>query len=55
MWELIVEHHDDIPGLMQPLRGKSRDATELGHVVRDHLAQLHTPSSPTYLGADRAL
>jgi transposase len=40
---------------MQPLSGNSSDGTAFGQVVSDHLAQLHTAASPTYLVADSAL
>src|SRR5512145_341785 len=55
MLELVVEHHAGIPVLMKPLSGNSNDTREFGQVVRAHMAQLHTPSNPTYLVADSAL
>src|SRR5712691_4347466 len=55
MLELVVEHQAGIPVLMKPLSGNSSDTKEFGHVVRDHIAQLHTTYSPTYLVADSAL
>jgi transposase len=55
MLALIVEHQAGIPLLLQPLRGNSRDGTVFGQVVSDHMAHLHTTSSPTYLVADSAL
>jgi transposase len=55
MLELVLEHQAGIPVLMQPLRGNSSDGKAFGQVVSDHIAQLHTTSSPTYLGADSAL
>ena len=55
MLELVVEHHAGIPVLMQPLSGNSSDSKAFGQVISDHIAQLHTPSSPTYLVADSAL
>jgi transposase len=53
--ELIVEHQAGIPVLMQPLRGKSRDAKAFGQVVRDHITQRHPTYGTTYLVADSAL
>jgi transposase len=53
--ELGVEHHAGIPVLMQPLRGNRSDSKAFGQGSSNHLAQLHPPSSPTYLVADRAL
>ena len=55
MLELVVEHHAGIPVLMQPLSGNSSDSKACGQVISDHIAQLYTPSSPTYLVADSAL
>jgi transposase len=55
MLELVVEHQAGIPVLMKPLSGNSSDSKAFGQVVSDHIAQLHTPSSPTYLVADSAL
>jgi transposase len=55
MLELIVEPQAGIPVLMQPLRGNRHDDTVFGHVISAHMAQLHTTSGATYLGADSAL
>jgi transposase len=55
MLELVVEHQAGIPVLMQPLSGNSSDSKVFGQVVSDHIAQLHTPFSSTYLVADSAL
>jgi transposase len=55
MLELIVEHQAGIPILMTPLSGNSSDAQEFGHVVREHIAQLHATYGPPYLVADSAL
>jgi transposase len=55
MWELIVEHQAGIPLLLKPLSGNSSDGKAFGQVVSDHIAQLQTTSSPTYLVADSAL
>jgi transposase len=55
MLELVVEHQAGIPVLMKPLSGNSNDTKEFGQVVSDHIAQLHTTYSPTYLVADSAL
>jgi transposase len=55
MLELVVEHQAGIPVLMQPLSGNSRDSKACGQVVSDHIAQLHTTFSSTYLVADSAL
>src|SRR5438105_291624 len=55
MVALGVEHHAGIPVLMQPLRGNRSDGTACGQVIRDHMAQRHTPDSPTSLVADSAL
>jgi transposase len=55
MLELVVEHQAGIPVLMQPLSGNSSDSKAFGQVVSDHIAQLHTPFSSTYLVADSAL
>ena len=52
---LVVEHQAGIPLLMKPLSGNRSDSTVFGQVVSDHIAQLHTPSRPTYLVADSAL
>jgi transposase len=55
MRELIVEPQAGIPVLMTPLSGTSSDAPAFGHVVRAHMAQLHTTDGTTYLVADSAL
>lgn len=55
MVELVVEHQAGIPVLMKPLSGNSHDGKECGQGVSDHMAQLQTSYSPTYLVADRAL
>ena len=55
MLELVVEHQAGIPLLMKPLSGNSSDTKEFGQVVRNHIAQLHTTYSPTYIVADSAL
>ena len=55
MLELVVEHQAGIPVLMQPLSGNSHDGKAFGQVVSDHIAQLHTTATPTYLVADSAL
>ena len=55
MLELVVEHQAGIPVLMQPLSGNSHDGKAFGQVVSDHMAQLHTTATPTYLVADSAL
>ena len=55
MLELVVEHQAGIPVLMKPLSGNSHDGKEFGQVVSDHIAQLQTSYSPTYLVADSAL
>jgi transposase len=55
MLELVVEHQAGIPVLMKPLSGNSSDSKAFGQVVSDHIAQLHTPFSSTYLVADSAL
>jgi transposase len=55
MLELIVEHQAGIPLLMKPLSGNSSDASEFGHIIRDHIAQLHSTYGTTYVVADRAL
>ena len=55
MVEVGGEHHAGIPGLMQPLSGKSPDGTAFGPVVSDHSAPLHTPCPAASLVADRAL
>jgi transposase len=52
---LIVEHQAGIPLLLQPLSGNSHDGKVFGQVVSDHMAQLPTTDSPTYLVADSAL
>jgi transposase len=53
--ELIVEHQAGIPVLMKPLSGNSSDGPEFGHVVKEHITQLHTTYGATYLVADSAL
>jgi transposase len=55
MLALIVEHQAGIPLRMKPLSGNSSDGKVCGQVVSDHIAQLKTPYSPTYLVADSAL
>jgi transposase len=55
MLELVVEPQAGIPVLRQPLSGKSHDGTAFGQVIRDHMAQLHPTTTPTYLVADSAL
>jgi transposase len=55
MLELMVEHQVGIPILMKPLSDNSSDGQAFGHVVKEHLAQLHTAYGTTYLVADSAL
>ena len=55
MLALIVEHQAGIPLLMKPLSGNSSDGKVFGQVISDHIAQLQTTYSPTYLVADSAL
>ena len=55
MLALMVEPQAGIPGLMKPLSGNRSDAPEFGQIVRDHMAQLHTPDGTTYLVAESAL
>jgi transposase len=55
MLELIVEHQGGIPVLMKPLSGNSSDAQAFGHVIQEHIAQLHPTYGITYLVADSAL
>jgi transposase len=55
MLALVVEHQAGIPVLMKPLSGNSSDGKAFGQVVSDHIAQLQTTYSPTYLVADSAL
>jgi transposase len=55
MVELIVEHQAGSPVLMQPLSGNSRDAQDVGEVIRAHVHQWHITYGMTYLVADRAL
>ena len=55
MLELMVEHQAGIPVLMKPLSGNSSDGQEFGHVIKEHMAQLHTTYGTTYLVADSAL
>jgi transposase len=55
MLELMVEHQAGIPILMKPLSGHSSDGQAFGHVVKEHLAHLHTTYGTTYLVADSAL
>lgn len=55
MLDLIVEQQAGIPLLMKPLSGHTSDASDFGHVVTAHLAQLHTTYGTTYLVADSAL
>ena len=55
MLDLMVEHQAGIPLLMKPLSGNSSDKTDFGHVVCDHLAQVHITYGTTYVVADSAL
>jgi transposase len=55
MLDLIVEHQAGIPLLMQPLSGNTSDTIDFGHVVSQHIQQLHTTYGTTYLVADSAL
>jgi transposase len=55
MLDLLVEHQAGIPLLMKPLSGNTSDASDFGHVVTEHIAQLHTTYGTTYLVADSAL
>ena len=52
---LVVEHQAGIPVLRKPRSGNSSDSKAFGQVVSDHMAQLHTTFSSTYLVADSAL
>jgi len=51
----VVEPQAGIPVLRQPLSGHRHDGKAFGHVISDHMAQLHTTATPTYLVADSAL
>jgi transposase len=55
MLDLIVEHQAGIPLLMQPRRGHTRDATDVGDLGTAHLARLHTTYGTSDLVADSAL
>jgi transposase len=55
MLDLIVENQAGIPLLMTPLSGNTSDTTDFGHVVSQHIQQLHTTYGTTYLVADSAL
>jgi transposase len=55
MLDLLVEHQAGIPLLMKPLSGNTSDASDFGHVVTEHIAQLHTTYGTAYLVADSAL
>jgi transposase len=55
MLDLIVEHQGGIPLLMKPLSGNTSDASGFGHIVTEHIAQLHATYGTTYLVADSAL
>jgi transposase len=55
MLELIVEHQAGIPLLMKPLSGNSNDGHAFGHVVKEHIAHLHTTYGTAYVIADSAL
>ncbi|HSX82031.1 MAG TPA: IS1634 family transposase [Candidatus Saccharimonadia bacterium] len=55
MLDLIVEHQAGIPVLMKPLSGNSRDKTDFGQIVHDHLGQLPITYGTTYMVADSAL
>jgi transposase len=55
MLDLIVEHQAGIPLLMKPHSGNTSDAIDFGHVVTEHIAQLHTTYGTAYLVADSAL
>jgi transposase len=51
----MVEPQAGIPLLMQPLSGNSSDGQACGHVMKEHIAQLHTTDGSTSLVADSAL
>ena len=55
MLDLIVEHQAGLPLWMQPLSGNSRDVTDFGQIVQEHISQLSTTYGTTYLVADSAL
>jgi transposase len=55
MLELIGEHQAGIPMLMKPLSGNTNDSVEFSRVVTEHVQQLRTAHSLTYLVADSAL
>jgi hypothetical protein len=55
MLALMGAPHAGSPGLMQPLRGHSRDAPACGPVVQAPIAPLPTTYGTTDLGADSAL
>jgi len=55
MLDLMMEHQAGIPLLMKPLSGNTSDATDFGHVVTEHIAQLHTTYGTTDVVADSAL
>jgi hypothetical protein len=45
----------DFPHPPINLRNNSSDTQEFGHIIRDHMAQLHSTYGTTYLVADSAL
>ncbi len=50
----MVEPPAGLPGLLQPRRGKRRETTDLGQMVRDHLPQRPLPSGTPSVVADSA-
>jgi transposase len=55
MLELSVEHQAGIPVLMKPLSGHSRDAHDVGEVIRAHVHPWPITSGMAYVVADSAL
>jgi transposase len=55
MLEWIVAPHAGIPVLMKPLSGNASEAPAFGHVIRAHIAQVHTTYGTTSLVAASAL
>jgi transposase len=55
MLDLMVEHQAGLPIWMLPLSGNSRDVTDFGQIVQEHISQLSTTYGTTSLVADSAL
>jgi transposase len=54
MLDLMMKHQAGIPALIRPLSGNTRNASDFGYVVIQHIEHPYTIDGTTYLVADSA-